>query len=90
MRRLVHLVPAVWIVVMAGALAWAQEPAQAPSLNTEQRQAIVIAAQAVEIAELRLQQARAELARLIAAAQREGYELTQSLEYVKKEPGEKK
>lgn len=73
---------AILAVLLAVSLAWAQEPQKVPVLTTEERQAIVIAAQTVEIAELRLAAARAELGRLLAGAQREGYELTQLLEYV--------
>jgi enoyl-CoA hydratase/carnithine racemase len=80
----------IWTVVLAAALAWAQEPASAPRLSVEEKQRLLLAAKDVEIAELRLQAAREAFARLLAAAQREGYDLTQSLEYVKKEPGEKK
>lgn len=53
-----------------------------PSLSTEEKQALVIASQAVEIAELRLVLARVEYGRLLQAAQRDGYELTPTLEYV--------
>jgi DNA-binding transcriptional regulator YhcF (GntR family) len=74
----------VFAAIMAGVLVVAQEPAQAPSLSLEQKQAIVIAAQAVEIAQLRLAQAQADLEKLIAAAQVPGYELTQQLEYRRK------
>jgi len=87
MRRPLMLM--LLLILLCAALAIAQEPTQ-PALSVEEKQALIIASQAVEIAELRLHAARGELTRLVEAAQRPGWVLTQGLEYVPAPPAKEK
>lgn len=80
---------------------WSQEaakPAPAPALTVEQKQAIQILAQRIELSQLRAQAAQAEfekagaeLGKLLQSLQKDGFELNlQTLEYVKKTEQTKK
>ncbi len=96
----------VAIVALALTAAAAQEKPiaepKAPALTTEQKQAVTILAQRIEIAQLKAQQAQAEfdrareeIATLLRSLQVQGYTLDlQKMEYVKtpepkKEPEKK-
>lgn len=90
---------ALWVsVFVLGAalvIAAAQsKPAEAPMLSTEQKQAIQILAQRIELSQLRAQAAEtdyraatAELGSLLKSLNRDGWDLNlQTLAYVKKAP----
>lgn len=68
------------------------KPAAAPALTLEQKQAVQILAQRIELAQLRAQaaqtefeKARAEVAQLVQSLQKDGYDLDlQTMTYTKK------
>jgi hypothetical protein len=72
------------MLLLAGAVS-AQD--KAPTLTTEQKQAIQIKAQEMTIAQLQFDKARGELAALVQSLQKDGYDLDlQTMTYVKKAP----
>lgn len=80
--------------MLLGAAVAAQEPPKptAPVLTTEQKQAVVILSQRIELAQLRAQaaqvefeKARAEIAQLVQSLQVPGFDLDlQAMTYTKK------
>lgn len=88
-KGLVGVVLAIVLLVVTAALA--QSPSS-PALTVEQKQAIQILAQRIELAQLRAQaaqsefdRARGELASMLQSLQKDGFDLNlQTMEYVKK------
>ncbi len=73
--------------VLSLALGAVSAQDKAPTLTTEQKQAIQIKAQEMTIAQLQFDKARGELAALVQSLQKDGYDLDlQTMTYVKKAP----
>jgi hypothetical protein len=85
----VKVITAIVLVLALVGAAFAQD-AQAPQLTDVQKLQLQNAAQRVEIAQLRAQQAMGEFERLVQSLQVQGYELDlQKLTYVKKDEPKK-
>lgn len=90
--------PLLVVIVVAMAMVYTMAPSfaspETPTLSTEQKQAIQILAQRIELAQLRAQAAEAEfksatgeLTALLRSLGKDGYDLNlQTLSYVKKDP----
>lgn len=104
-ENMIRRVAAAWVPLMVmgllttGAFAYAQTKDAGPTVNTpsptltvEQKQAVQILVQRIELAQLRAQaaqaefeRARAEVSALLTSLQKDGYDLDlQTLTYVKK------
>ena len=97
-RSVLGIVLGLFGLIVTAALAVSQQPSATPTLTTEQKQAIQILAQRIELAQLRAQaaqtefeKARSELETLLGSLKRDGFDLNlQTMAYVKKDAAVKK
>lgn len=73
------------VVFIASLVLFAQEGSSTPTLTELQKLQVLVAAKDVEIMELRTQQARDNLQKVIALVTPAGYQLNDKLELVKVE-----